>query len=303
MNTAKYIIRPEIPKRLYRFLSPSEKPEENDRKFWPDLENAIHRQHHYMAPLSQQNDPFEARPSFVASKPKEVRHYLKRFEVTFGKGRSFTGTDIASELRSRGVAPKDYRNLIGHNFETAKNVTREIHASFPHIRRATKIKCFSEEWANLLMWSHYGNGHQGICLCYNVDERQMQASRIGPVQVDYAAERPKISTVEMMEYIGHGQLKHENEQFFNAERTQKTFEHLFLTKGIDWKYEKEWRTSHIDDRDPGYRATPGMEVTEILVGANADQELLTELRRRFGDVVDVTRLTLDPENYALTRTV
>ncbi len=301
MNKITDIIRPEIPKTLYRFISPSQEPEENVRKFWPDLENAIHRQRHYMASLSQQNDPFEARPSFIASKLKDVRGYLRRFEAVFGKDRSFTGTNIAAEFQLHGVAAKDYRGLVGHTLEAAKYVTREIHAGFPRVREATKIKCFSEEWANLLMWSHYGNGHRGICLCYSVDETQMQASHIGPVQVDYATERPKISTVEMMEYIGHARLKHENEKFFNTNRTQKTFEHLFLTKAIDWKYEKEWRISHIDDRGPGYRATPGMEVTEILVGKNADQDLFTELNVRFGDVVKISRLKFDPDNYALCR--
>lgn len=138
MNKITDIIRPEIPKTLYRFISPSQEPEENVRKFWPDLENAIHRQRHYMASLSQQNDPFEARPSFIASKLKDVRGYLRRFEAVFGKDRSFTGTNIAAEFQLHGVAAKDYRGLVGHTLEAAKYVTREIHAGFPRVREATK---------------------------------------------------------------------------------------------------------------------------------------------------------------------
>lgn len=296
MKTDVGLARPEFPKTLYRFLSPSGEPEENEMKFWPDLENAIHKERHYMASLSQQNDPFEARPSFTRSKFKDIRDYLRRFEATFGKGRSFTGTDIASELQARGVTAKHYQNLVGHSLEVAKNVSKIVHApSFA--RRATKIKCFSEEWTNLLMWSHYGNGHQGICLCYNIDGTQIH--RIGPVQVDYVTERPKLSTVEMMEFVGHARLKHENAQFFDTDRTTKTFEKLFLTKAKDWTYEKEWRISHIDDDPPGYRDTPGMKVVEILVGKNADAKLLTELQTRHGHHVKITQLKLDNDKFAL----
>jgi hypothetical protein len=39
------------------------------------------------------------------------------------------------------------------------------------LSRDTGLLCFSESWDHLLMWSHYANKHQGICLGFDVDDK------------------------------------------------------------------------------------------------------------------------------------
>ena len=39
-----------------------------------------------------------------------------------------------------------------------------------HFWKTTAILCFSRNWDNLLLWSHYGASHTGICLGFDISE-------------------------------------------------------------------------------------------------------------------------------------
>src|SRR5207253_3097370 len=47
------------------------------------------------------------------------------------------------------------------------------------------ICCFSEEYNNPLLWSHYGDQHRGICIGYTLDRRPKPDLR----QVRYGGDR------------------------------------------------------------------------------------------------------------------
>ncbi|MEN8130572.1 MAG: DUF2971 domain-containing protein [Pseudomonadota bacterium] len=87
----------------------------------------------------------------------------------------------------------------------------DMHAKFG-------LVCFSQEWSNPVMWSHYADKHRGICLGFDIPEKYL-------IKVNYA---DSLMTIEFDD---------ENQENINEGFIQK----LFCTKFTDWKYEKEWR--------------------------------------------------------------
>jgi hypothetical protein len=47
-----------------------------------------------------------------------------------------------------------------------------------------RVQCFGRSWNNVVMWSHYGDRHRGICLGFDVpDERVREVKYVGDIMV------------------------------------------------------------------------------------------------------------------------
>ena len=93
----------------------------------------------------------------------------------------------------------------------------------PEIRKALRkfksdmsgrygMLCFSRDWHNPVLWSHYSHKHQGICLGFDVDDQCVKA-------VNYVVKRTPLQIPP----------------------TEETMHQLLFTKHRDWSYEDEWR--------------------------------------------------------------
>jgi len=83
------------------------------------------------------------------------------------------------------------------------------------------VYCISERNDDILMWSHYAENHQGICL-----EFDGMSDFIAPaMQVRYSKDRPTINRLREKSSI-------------------QMMEKALLTKSIQWDYEYEWRIIH-----------------------------------------------------------
>lgn len=91
--------------------------------------------------------------------------------------------------------------------------------------------CFSEINNHLLMWSHYANGHRGICLEF--DTSCDLFDRV--FKVTYSHDYPKLNPIELI-------LNNRNLEFDNYALQP------LLTKYKCWEYEKEWRAFHQESR-------------------------------------------------------
>lgn len=88
------------------------------------------------------------------------------------------------------------------------------------IRSMTAISCFSLEYDSLLMWSHYANQHQGICVAYDYRKlEKISHQTIMPVSYGDKIDIFQKSSVGSKKNIGLA----------------------FVRKAKVWKYEKEWR--------------------------------------------------------------
>lgn len=111
------------------------------------------------------------------------------------------------------------------------------------------IISFSEVCDNLLMWSHYGGNHYGICLGFEVEN-----TRVNNIyKVKYTNKYPNYKINEM--------LAAENRITYVTKLINK----VTCTKSIDWKYEKEWRQLFENESDC-LQPYPG-KLVEIVLGA------------------------------------
>jgi Protein of unknown function (DUF2971) len=49
-------------------------------------------------------------------------------------------------------------------------ISNAVDAVISHFRQKCAILCFSRNWDNLLLWSHYGDSHKGACLGFEVPD-------------------------------------------------------------------------------------------------------------------------------------
>lgn len=83
------------------------------------------------------------------------------------------------------------------------------------------LLCFSLDWHNPLLWSHYADRHRGIALGFDIDDRILRP-------VSYRRTRPLLKTIDL-----------------------KVPDWLLYTKFVDWEYEHEARIfTDLKDRDP-----------------------------------------------------
>lgn len=85
------------------------------------------------------------------------------------------------------------------------------------------ICSFSKVNNDILMWSHYSDGHKGLCLVY---KREPGNVLEGAEQVRY----PKNNEFPYIDYW-LGPTKQQIDEIAK----------IILTKAFHWKYEKEWR--------------------------------------------------------------
>ena len=86
-----------------------------------------------------------------------------------------------------------------------------------HIGKTFGVICLSEKWHNPLLWSHYADKHQGICLGFDVvgaKDITYRKSKL-PYRLDFTKPRAGLSAED--------------------------FEKILYTKFQGWQYEEEWR--------------------------------------------------------------
>ena len=93
------------------------------------------------------------------------------------------------------------------------------------------IACFSEKWDDILMWSHYADGHRGFCLEFDTGFVPFSMAK----QVHYSDLLPLLPLED-----GNADL----------------IESLATTKSNNWCYEKEWRIFN-EYGDVEYGLNPG----------------------------------------------
>jgi hypothetical protein len=81
----------------------------------------------------------------------------------------------------------------------------------------TGLLCFSAKWKSPVLWSHYADGHKGICLGFDLNEADVR-------QVTYNAEKLNLNADQ-------DPLK----------LPKEVRERLFITKFEHWRYEEELR--------------------------------------------------------------
>ncbi len=125
---------------------------------------------------------------------------------------------------------------------------------------------------NMSMWAHYANNHKGYCVSYKKTENEAIGSFTFPIQ--YLNTRIDITDylVDTLEYFLNEKEKPlvlgEKEMSFNDITLVLVILLLSNIKGIDWKYEKEYRISLAKMNNSRYL---DLKPFEIFIGKDCDK--------------------------------
>ena len=192
----------------------------------------------FLASPSQLNDPFECSPWLTFG--TSDHHSIQRMATTILRRRPQTPFATALDEATAVVRTPGWR----------AKAEAELRVSVvAALRSDVGIGCFSEIPSSILMWSHYAEGHSGLCLEFEASD---DTPLFGTAQkVGYSEEYPCV------------------DYFETANDLQVDL--IFLTKAKEWHYEKEWRiVDH--DNGPGLCRYPSELLTRVIFGLNTRPE-------------------------------
>ncbi|WP_323994170.1 DUF2971 domain-containing protein [Aeromonas hydrophila] len=130
---------------------------------------------------------------------------------------------------------KEYIEQFADEHEGTLHYPKEnVISSLNSIMRSYGITSFSETQRNLLMWAHYANQHQGICIGYDTN------------LIFSEKQKKSLKSHAILRKVNYDNVRHED---FGNLKKMKSFSEIvnyilmkiMLTKGNDWIYEKEYR--------------------------------------------------------------
>lgn len=214
--------------KLYKYRSlTSEKQRESVRRLL--LENEI-----YFPPPVAFNDPFEFRCMVTADVANQI---------TLGWAEEIARRNHPNlpPTKRRELARRIHKIIGPHIKRNAE--TDFLMRLYQEVRPAVGVLALTEVRDNILMWSHYSDGHRGICIEFEVSDQTLVLGKAE--RVTYSGDLPKF-TIELPS-LG------------DAWRTAA------LTKSLHWEYEHEWRV--VDTlHGAGSRQIPTEAITGVIVG-------------------------------------
>lgn len=157
---------------------------------------------------------------------------------------------------------------------------------------------------NTLMWSHYGNSNNGVCLEYPIDmlknftlnqEQQNPSGKCYAVltRVNYTKKTPKVTYISYLNYFVTKKIA-----FLITELMQLSF------KNDVWAYEDEYRIIFIRDKNieekPFCGNICGFKPSKIICGANWNNENLKDFLSKFEPselTMPINKIQIDKNEY------
>lgn len=206
------------------------------------------------------NDPFDCKIDLIQEGTKKDWYNFVLRNPQF----NVEPTIINQWIRERRLKLKRNRNeniYMMNRSKLGNESWKEIFETNVH-----RVCCFSKTKLNILMWSHYAENHQGVCLCFKTHAKGNghflvldSNSRI-LFPVSYVKEMP--SKINML-------IDGQYEELMD----------FFLTKYTDWNYEKEYRIPILrNEFEQDYTKKFRKEDLEgVIFGLNAKSEKIKEI--------------------------
>lgn len=163
------------------------------------------------------NDPFDSKVDFTfdGCTDDDIQQYLER---------------VLKELHRESEINKNFEYALNNKNLWQQNLKgKAVEILQPDVDKMG-ILCFSEHCDDILMWSHYSDGHKGFCLEF--DRERLEAWKFcRPVDYD-------------QEYLSFKKFIEALPDPDNERSVQ-----LLLRKSEHWIYESEWRIIVNPDND------------------------------------------------------
>jgi hypothetical protein len=247
--------------RLYHY--------EKFRREW--LTTTLRDQKIYVTDPAELNDPWDLKPTYdpaCLQKPEDVEEFIVWLR-SVANPRPDPLTEARFENRVRvdsAFREKFVEGFSSHNYSMFG-------------RR--RIYCLTPNPCSSLMWSHYGEGHRGICLEFQLDNPVFK----GAWEVSYAEGYPKWAPHKALDYAMD----------------------MILTKSDEWAYEKEFRIiasntypdGHPLKLDGDFLKLPPGALTGVIVGCLGDYAEVAKLANEYAPGLPVKRIIQIPYHYRL----
>ncbi len=145
------------------------------------------------------------------------------------------------------------------------------------------VVCMSTQPANMLMWSHYAEGHKGIALRFNMDLRLLATllARWMPVPVQYTTQYPHVN-------------------FFELRENPDLLMPILGTKPKAWEHEQEWRLVLLDQT--GYVSIPPRMIDGVIFGLRTELACEEQIRKWVAErsvPTDLLRVKHESDSFEL----
>lgn len=210
----------------------------------------------WMPPASYLNDPFES--SLILNDKELTLKFFRKADFT---EEFFTHynceiskkeveeilIDSDPEMRFQTICKQ---KNINEDFRFTKEIRKELLKEFvDKTKRQIRLCSFSERNDSILMWSHYSDGHKGICVQYDFQNDNDIYNYLEPVYYTN-------NIFDITPYFGSGRVP---------------LKIAAIIKAKDWQYEKEWRlTFPTFDENPNNGYYSVSKPVAIFLGARFD---------------------------------
>ncbi|HEX7517302.1 MAG TPA: DUF2971 domain-containing protein [Chthoniobacterales bacterium] len=211
-----------------------------------------------VTPPNKFNDIFEFTPTSIGANPvkwaeaEEIPQFAPQIRRRLAaRGKIFEGSD--EEFRD--FVEREAKEPVLASPDQVREMCRGI---LDHISKTHGIICFSKRKNNLLMWSHYADGHKGVVIGFDVPHH------LKTLEADYKSRR-----------LPWRLSKDSTPQEFLQET-----ENLVRRKSCHWRYEREVRLlwSFADcERDVDcngtaqyFKAITPATIKEVILGYRCD---------------------------------
>ena len=125
---------------------------------------------------------------------------------------------------------------LDQQINNQKQLFKEKLDAIKDYRNKFLVGCFSGCYDSLLMWSHYADSHHGICIEFDISEKEEKTF----YKIRYSDNRPSYNLSDSIKKMC--QQLYVNGQFDQTDGfIIKLLSEPYITKSIDWAYEKEYR--------------------------------------------------------------
>jgi hypothetical protein len=185
------------------------------------IENLQKRQIWYSKP-EKLNDPFDCATPYLIDMDVDEDEWQSAYKQFLRMTRNGISKAQAEEVKTRYYPDGKLSQKFKDDYP---NFVIGLIDRNPRTYEKIGVCCLAEEPDNILMWSHYSNGHRGICIEFDTKYIPFNDSfKIHRVQ--YKKNYPVIRLASLISRTLLNQMP-------------------LLTKSIKWKYEKEWRLLHV----------------------------------------------------------
>lgn len=184
--------------------------------------------------------------------------------------------------------------------ELKEKFTSEIIQKVKEVRNNALISCFSKRYDSILMWSHYGDKHKGICIEFDRPDKDF-------LDVKYSKKRCKFDLEDTTRRVLGYMLSNEQVDV-NDKNLIKCISKPFIVKSLDWQYEVEVRCILSPSSDGVSKLeelslyTMPTKITKIYVGCKVDTKSneYEELFRIANEKnIEIIKLTESDKEFSL----